>query len=100
LEDSTTPNISLLNGNQRRLLLVSERRSGAGAVGGVMSADSRVFYVGDPCRMGGGPEALIGDACSTLVSRLLACQPTINDVRNLYSFSYIVEKVRIDKSGV
>lgn len=59
-----------------------------------MNADPRVFYVADPCRMGGGPEALGAGACSLSVSRLLACQPTLNDIRNLFSFSYIVERVR------
>lgn len=62
-------------------------------MGGVLNADNRVFYVADPCRMGGGPEALDSGACSLAVTRLLACQPTVNDIRNLFSFSYIVERV-------
>ena len=91
--DMSPPDTSQLVEKQRRVLLLSERRSGAGTVGKVFNADPNIFYVGDPCRMGGGPEALFGDACSMMVSRLLACQPTTNDVRNLYSFSYIVGQV-------
>lgn len=79
--------------NQKRVLLLSERRSGAQAIGRVLNADPQAFYIGDPCRMGGGPEALDGSMCAAVVSRLLACQPTINDVRNLFSFSYLVERV-------
>ena len=94
LADDTSPDLSDLVENQRRVLLLSERRSGGHAVGGILNADPRVFYVGDPCRMGGGPEALDGRACSLALSRLLACQPTVNDIRNLYSFSYIVGRVR------
>lgn len=82
-----------MGSKQRRVLLLSEKRSGAQAVGVTLNADPRVFYVADPCRMGGGPEALEAGACSVSVSRLLACQPTINDIRNLFSFSYIVERV-------
>lgn len=93
LFDESLPDMSSLQEGQRRVLILSERRSGGQAVGTVLNADSRVFYVGDPCRMGGGPEALEGMGCATMVSRLLACQPTINDVRNLFSFSYIVERV-------
>lgn len=93
LLDDTSPDLSDLVKNQRRVLLLSERRSGGHAVGGILNADPRVFYVGDPCRMGGGPEALDGRACSLALSRLLACQPTVNDIRNLYSFSYIVGRV-------
>lgn len=96
LPDDTSPDLSRLPpaSQQRRVLLLSEKRSGGQALGQVMNADPRVFYVADPCRMGGGPEALGAGACALSVSRLLACQPTINDVRNLFSFSYIVERVR------
>ncbi|CAM9846733.1 unnamed protein product, partial [Scytosiphon promiscuus] len=98
LQDDTSPDLSKLASNneqQRRVLLLSERRSGGHAVGNILDADPRVFYVADPCRMGGGPEALDPGACSVAVSRLLACQPTINDIRNLFSFSYIVERSRV-----
>ncbi len=99
LSDDTIPDLSKLPpasgpGRQRRVLLLSEKRSGGQAVGGILNADHGAFYVADPCRMGGGPEALDPGACSLAVLRLLACQPTINDVRNLFSFSYIVERVR------
>lgn len=99
LSDDTIPDMSKLPpasgpGRQRRVLLLSEKRSGGQAVGGILNADPGAFYVADPCRMGGGPEALDSGACSLAVLRLLACQPTINDVRNLFSFSYIVERVR------
>ncbi|CAM9368498.1 unnamed protein product [Ectocarpus fasciculatus] len=98
LQDDTSPDLSQLataGKKQRRVLLLSEKRSGGQAVGGVLNADNRVFYVADPCRMGGGPEALDAGACSLAVTRLLACQPTINDIRNLFSFSYIVERSRV-----
>lgn len=96
LQDDTSPDLSKLasgSKQQRRVLLLSERRSGGHAVGTILDADPRVFYVADPCRMGGGPEALESGACSLAVSRLLACQPTISDIRNLFSFSYIVDRV-------
>eukprot|EP00752_Nemacystus_decipiens_P005528 g5000.t1 len=91
LPDDTVPDLSDLPpaSQQRRVLLLSEKRSGGHAVGQVLNADPRVFYVADPCRMGGGPEALGAGACSLSVSRLLACQPTVNDIRNLFSFSHI-----------
>ncbi|CAM9617682.1 unnamed protein product [Ectocarpus sp. 4 AP-2014] len=98
LQDDTSPDLSQLataDRKQRRVLLMSEKRSGGQAVGGVLNADARVFYVADPCRMGGGPEALDAGACSLAVTRLLACQPTTNDIRNLFSFSYIVERSRV-----
>ncbi|CAM9478890.1 unnamed protein product [Ectocarpus sp. 12 AP-2014] len=98
LQDDTSPDLSQLataGKKQRRVLLLSEKRSGGQAVGGVLNADTRVFYVADPCRMGGGPEALDAGACSLAVMRLLACQPTTNDIRNLFSFSYIVERSRV-----
>ncbi|CAM9433549.1 unnamed protein product [Ectocarpus sp. 6 AP-2014] len=98
LQDDTSPDLSQLattGKKQRRVLLLSEKRSGGHAVGGVLNADTRVFYVADPCRMGGGPEALDAGACSLAVTRLLACQPTTNDIRNLFSFSYIVERSRV-----
>lgn len=96
LLDETVPDLTVLSdqNHSRRVLLLSERRSGGQVVGGVLNADPRVFYVGDPCRMGGGPEALDGPNCVAVVSRLLACQPTINDIRNLFSFSYLLEHVR------
>lgn len=94
LLDATSPDLSeLVGSSQRRVLIMSEKRSGGQAMGGILNADPRVFYVADPCRMGGGPEALDAGACSLSISRLLACQPTINDIRNLFSFSYIVERV-------
>ncbi|CAM9726628.1 unnamed protein product, partial [Pylaiella littoralis] len=96
LLDATSPDLSeLVGSSQRRVLIMSEKRSGGQAMGGILNADPRVFYVADPCRMGGGPEALDAGACSLSISRLLACQPTINDIRNLFSFSYIVERSRV-----
>ncbi|CAM9443525.1 unnamed protein product, partial [Choristocarpus tenellus] len=94
IADDTYPDLTHLVPDQKRVILVSERRSGSQAVGRILNADPNVFYIGDPCRMGGGPEALAGAQCAAIVARLAACQPSMADVRNLFSFPFIVERSR------
>eukprot|EP00611_Tribonema_gayanum_P025582 TRINITY_DN5859_c0_g1_i1.p1 TRINITY_DN5859_c0_g1~~TRINITY_DN5859_c0_g1_i1.p1 ORF type:complete len:201 (-),score=56.27 TRINITY_DN5859_c0_g1_i1:939-1514(-) len=80
---------------QKRLLIVSEPRSGSTQFGELFNSNEQLFYLFEPCKGGGdGGTALYDEACGYLLQRLLECEPTVKDVDNMFRDSWGVERSR------
>ncbi|KAG5192598.1 hypothetical protein JKP88DRAFT_351774 [Tribonema minus] len=84
---------------QKRLLIVSEPRSGSTQFGELFNSNEQLFYLFEPCKGGGdGGTALYDEACGYLLQRLLECEPTVKDVDNMFrdrqSAGVVVKEIR------